>query len=456
MQKRSVNSRELVLSMLMEIYAQKEFSHILIHRLLDKYDYLPVRDKAFIKRLTEGTLERTLQLDYLIDCFSKVEVKKMKPFIRALLRMSVYQILYMDGVPDSAACNEAVKLAVNHKFSSLKGFVNGVLRSVIRNKEDLPWPEKEKDPIRWMTVHYSTPEWLIRFFLDQYGRERTFRILDAFQEERPVTVRIREDIGIEERKLLEERWKNCRIQSEAHPLLPYACDLKRLDGMNHLPGFEEGWVTVQDVGSMLVCEVAGIREGMKILDVCAAPGGKAVQAALKLKGSGQVLARDLTEYKVDFIQENARRQGINNLKTHVWDALCRDDERTAWADILFCDLPCSGLGVMGRKRDIKLRINIDNINEVVLLQKNILKTVWDYLKPGGILIYSTCTINQKENEEQVEWILKNFPFQVLSMKELLPESLKNQESPLGLQLFPGDYGTDGFFLAKLQRKVDGE
>lgn len=456
MQKTSVNTRELVLSMLMEIYAQKEFSHLLIRQLLDKYDYLPVRDKAFIKRVTEGTLERTLQLDYLIDCFSKVKVNKMKPFIRALLRMSVYQILYMDSVPDSAACNEAVKLAGSHKFSSLKGFVNGVLRAVVRNKEELPWPKKETDPIGWMSVFYSTPEWMIRFFLEQYGQERTESILTAFLEEQSVTVRIREELDDTQRKGLWERWESSQIQWKPHPLLPYAYSLKGLDGMNHLPGFEEGLVTAQDASGMLVCEVAGIRKNMRILDVCAAPGGKAVHAALKLQGTGQVLARDLTEYKVNFIRENAKRQRTENLKTHVFDALCRDEERIAWADILFCDLPCSGLGVMGRKRDIKSRVNIDAIEEVIGLQRQILETVWEYLKPGGILIYSTCTINRKENEEQVKWIRENLPFQVLSMQEYLPESLKNQESPLGLQLFPGDYGTDGFFLAKLQRKADGE
>ena len=378
-QNSSVNSREIVLTMLMEIYAQKEFSHILLRQVLDKYDYLPVQEKAFIKRLTEGTLERTLQLDYLINQFSKVEVKKMKPLIRALLRMSVYQILYMDSVPDSAACNEAVKLAGNHRFVSLKGFVNGVLRSIARQKDRLPWPEEEKDPLGWLSVLYSMPVWLVEFFRNQYGPERTRGILAALMEERPVTVRIREDLSIEEKQSLLKQWEEAGIQTQIHPLLNYAFVVKELDGVNNLPGFTEGKVAVQDVSSMLVAEAAGIKDEMHILDVCAAPGGKAVHAAQKLRGTGKVLARDLIEYKVDFIRENASRQQVENLTAQVWDALCKDEEHESWADLIFCDLPCSGLGIMGRKRDIKSRINMEEIEAVTELQRGILETIWGCL-----------------------------------------------------------------------------
>lgn len=450
-QKSSVNSRELVLSVLMEIYAKKEFSHLLLRQILEKYDYLPVNEKAFIKRLTEGTLERTLQLDYVINQYSKVEVKKMKPLIRALLRMSVYQLLYLDNVPDSAVCNEAVKLAQNHRFSSLKGFVNGVLRTIARQKDNLPLPDENEEPLTRLSILYSMPRWLVEFFVNRYGEEKTERLLAAFLKEHPVTVRLWEGLTLPQREELKLSWKEAGIRVFAHPLISYAYVVEKLDGLIHMAGFREGWIAAQDVSSMLVSEVAGIERDMQILDVCAAPGGKAVHAALKLDGTGQVLARDISENKVEYIRENALRQKVNNLVTEVWDATQPDETREKWADIVFCDLPCSGLGIMGRKRDIKYRLSPEHLKEVTLLQQKILAAVWPCVKPGGILIYSTCTINEEENEKQVQWFTENFPFQVVSMKDRLPKALQEEEGQWGLQLLPGVHETDGFFLAKLRR-----
>ena len=448
----SVNLRELVLSLLMEVYAQKEFSHILLHRVLDKYDYLTAKEKAFIKRLTEGTLERTLELDYIIDQYSKVKVRKMKPLIRALLRMSVYQLMYMDAVPDSAVCNEAVKLAVKHKFSSLKGFVNGVLRTIARNKERISYPGEEEQRAQYLSVRFSMPLWLVEHFEQEYTQEKTQQMLSAFLKEAPVTIRLKEELEDKCIQELEERWQAQGIKINPHPYLSYARRCERVEGLTRMEGFRQGWFTVQDVSSMLVTQTAGIRQGMNILDVCAAPGGKATHAAQKLKGSGLVLARDISEEKVELIRENAHRQQISNLRAEVWDALCPDEGKMAWADVLFCDLPCSGLGIMGKKKDIKYRITPESIEELVRLQQKILSVVWTYVKPGGIMMYSTCTINRKENEEQVRWITDQLPFEVISMKEELPQALKKEEGAFGLQLIPGIHETDGFFFAKLQRR----
>jgi len=450
-QSSSVNHRDLVLGMLMEIYGQKEFSHILLRQVLDKYDYLPGKEKAFMKRLTEGTLERTLELDYVINRFSRVPVSKMKPLIRALLRMSVYQLLYMDNVPDSAVCNEAVKLAASHRFTSLKGFVNGVLRSIARQKEEIPFPERKKEPLAYLSVKYSMPLWLTEHFQECYGEEITEKLLEAFLKERPVTVRVREDLTDEELETLKKSWASQQILAKPHPCLSYAYTLEGVEGLSNVAGFQEGLIGVQDVSSMLPVQVAGIEEGMRILDVCAAPGGKAVHAALKLRGTGQVLARDISSYKTALIEENARRQKLTNLQTEVWDATHEDADKENWADVLFCDLPCSGLGIMGRKRDIKYRIRPESLEELVLLQQKILTAVWPMVKPGGVLIYSTCTINEKENQKQIQWITENLPFETEAMKEL-PKELKAAEGPWGLQLLPGIQDTDGFFLAKLRRR----
>lgn len=446
-----MNTRDLVLSMLKEIYAGNEFSHILIRQVLDKYDYLEGSEKAFIKRLTEGTLERTIELDYVINQFSNTPVNKMKPLIRSLMRMSVYQILYMDSVPDSAACNEAVKLAALHKFTSLKGFVNGVLRNIARKKQEIIYPDKEKDFKQYISVTYSLPIWMVEHFIKEYGKEKAEKICAGLLQERPVTVRLKESLGTEEKQQLLESWKQQGIKTKQHHYLSYAYALEKTEGVKNIPGFEEGSFTVQDVSSMLVAQVAGIAPGMQILDVCAAPGGKATHAAEKLNRSGQVIARDLTEYKVDFIQENAKRLQLDNLWAEEWDALNFDKSKEEWADVVFCDAPCSGLGIMGKKRDIKYRLTQDSLKEVSFLQREIVSTVWKYVKKGGILMYSTCTINREENEKQVQWITKKLPFEVVSMKEELPKEVVTDESDFGLQLLPGIHETDGFFLCKLRR-----
>ena len=446
-----MNTRDLVLSMLKEIYAGNEFSHILLRQVLDKYDYLEGKEKSFIKRLTEGTLERTIELDYVIDQFSKTTINKMKPLIRALMRMSVYQILYMDSVPDSAVCNEAVKLAALHKFTSLKGFVNGVLRNIARNKEQIIYPEKEKDFKKYLSVTCSLPEWMTEHFIREYGEEKAEKICMGLLKERPVTVRLKESLTAEEKKPLLDTWKQQGIKVLQHPYLSYAYVLEKTEGVKNMIGFEEGMFTVQDVSSMLVAHAAGIKRGMKILDVCAAPGGKATHAAEKLERTGQVIARDLTEYKVNFIQENSDRLQITNLWAEEWDACVFDETKEEWADVVFCDAPCSGLGVMGKKRDIKYRLTEDSLKEVQTLQKQILNTVWKYVKKDGILMYSTCTINRDENEKQVQWMVENLPLEVVSIKEELPEELKEDVSEFGLQLLPGIHETDGFFICKLRR-----
>lgn len=446
-----MNTRDLVLSMLKEIYAGNEFSHILLRQVLEKYDYLEGNEKAFIKRLTEGTLERTIELDYVINQFSNTTVNKMKPLIRALMRMSVYQILYMDSIPDSAVCNEAVKLAALHKFTSLKGFVNGVLRNIVRNKENISYPEKERDLVKYLSITYSLPEWMVEHFLKEYGKEKAEKICKGLLQERPVTVRIKESLTAKEKQQLLERWKQQGIEINEHPYLPYAYVLEKTEGIKNMAGFEEGMFAVQDVSSMCVAHVAGIKPGMQVLDVCAAPGGKATHAAEKLNGTGQVIARDLTGYKVEFIQGNADRLQLDNLWAEEWDACVFDESKEQWADVVFCDAPCSGLGVMGKKRDIKYRLTPDSLKEVTVLQRDILNTVWKYVKKDGVLVYSTCTINKEENENQVQWIVENLPFEVVSMKEELPEEVKADEGNYGLQLLPGIHETDGFFLCKLRR-----
>lgn len=447
-------TRELVLDLLMEWEKTDAFSHHLIRQVLDKYDYLSGQEKSFMKRLAEGTLERQIELDYVINQFSSVPVKKMKPLIRNLIRMSVYQILYMDAVPDAAAVSEAVKLANKRKFTNLKGFVNGVLRNISKSKDSITYPDKEKDINTYLSVKYSMPMWLVEHWIAGYGEWQTEQLLGGLLQIRPVTVRVSKELSTAELEqwLKEVNATGARI--EEHPYLSNAFCLFDLEGIGNLPGYEEGYFVVQDVSSMLAVEAAGLKEGDKVIDLCAAPGGKTMYCAEKVGKTGWVESRDLTEFKVNQILDNVERMGLSQVGATVWDARVEDPMLIETADVVIADLPCSGLGVMGKKRDIKYRMSLESMDSLVQLQKDILKAAVKYVKPGGVLLYSTCTIHNKENQEMANWIADNFDFQLEDMTPYLPMLPKMETAADGyLQLLPGVHETDGFFFARLRRKT---
>lgn len=429
-----VNTRELALDTLIEVMERDQYSHLVLRSVLDKYAYLEKQERAFLTRLVEGTIERTVELDYVINTYSKVKVKKMKPLIRNLLRMSTYQLRYMDSVPDSAVCNEAVKLAKKRGFSQLSGFVNGVLRSMIREPERVKYPDEKKAPVQYLSVHFSMPEWIVEEWMETYGQEKTKALLQEFEKEQKLIVRT--NLNRTTPEALAEALKKQGITACQNKDLPYALALTGVDQLQMLPEFLAGDFYVQDISSMMVAETADVHPGDYVIDVCAAPGGKSTHIAELLNDTGQVEARDLTEYKVGLIRDNINRHGLSNMQAKVWDATVEDEASKEKADVLICDLPCSGLGVLGKKTDIRYKMTKEKQQELVLLQREILMAVRDYVKPGGTLVYSTCTINYEENEGNVEWFLDEFPYFSL-------ESMR--------QMFPGELGQDGFFIAKLKR-----
>lgn len=435
----SVNTRELILGILMEVTREETYSHLVIRAVLEKYQYLDKRERAFITRVAEGTIQHMIELDYIINQFSKVKVNKMKPVIRNILRMSVYQLKYMDSVPASAACNEAVKLARKKGFSSLSGFVNGVLRNISRNLESITYPDEQAAPVTAMSVRYSMPEWIVEQWLREYGAEKTKAILRAFLVETPITIRTDlSKITPEElrERLISEGVTVEPLDAEKYPGLSYAFAISDFDYLNGLSSFREGLFYVQDISSMMVAEYAAPKVEDYCIDVCAAPGGKSIHLAEKLAGTGHVEARDLTGYKVGLIQENIDRHQLGNITAKLADATVFDEASVGQADILIADLPCSGLGILRKKTDIKYRMSSKQQEELVTLQRRILDTVHAYVKPGGTLIYSTCTIHRGENEDNVAWFVDKYPqFQVIETKQMFPEET------LG----------DGFFIAKLVR-----
>lgn len=435
--------REIILEILMEVLEKKQYSHIVLSQALSKYQYLQKQDRSFIKKIVDGTIEYLIQIDYIINSFSNTKVAKMKPIIRTILRMSVYQICYMDRVPDSAACNEAVKLAERRGFKTLKGFINGVLRTVSREKEKLVF---ESDSVR-----YSMPEWIIDLFRANYDEATVHRILSGFLEEPPLTVRCNLNKASLStiRESLETQGVSIKESGYSEKIL---C-LSGVDYLDSLPAFREGLIQVQDLSSSLAGDAAGIKKGDRIIDVCAAPGGKSLHAADLLEGSGMVEARDVSEAKVALIEENIERTGCSNIRTRVMDALLYDEESANQADVLLADLPCSGLGIIGRKPDIKYNMTPDKIENLAKLQREILSVVHRYVKPGGTLVYSTCTIDKKENEDNVRWFQENYSFEPVDISGRLGSDMKADTMKDGyIQFLPGVHPCDGFFIAVMKRK----
>lgn len=446
-----VNTRELILEILLQINEEGEHSHIAIRNALSKYQFLPKQDRAFITRVCEGTLEYRIYIDYIIDSFSKIKVDKMKPPIREILRSAVYQLRFMDRVPDSAVCNEAVKLTQRKGFYNLKPFVNGVLRTVIRQAEQLEYPPRERNLVRYLSIRYSMPETLVLRWLNDYGEQTTEKMLADFLEEKPLTIRCRTYLNSVEDTCASLRSQGVTV--EPAPYLPYA---RRISNFNHilaLDAFIQGRIQVQDVSSMLVAEIADPKKGDYVIDLCAAPGGKSLHIGDKMEGFGTVDARDISPYKVGLIEENIRRTGSINVQARVQDATVFDVDSECLADIVLADVPCSGYGVIGKKPEIKYRSTLQKQEELVILQRNILDKAAEYVKPRGTLIFSTCTVAKEENEENMMWFMNNHPFKLESIDPYLPDELKSESTALGyLQLLPGVHGTDGFFIAKFRRK----
>lgn len=441
------DTRDIVLSVLMDIEVNNTFSNIAINKALRQNQFSDKTDRAFITRLAEGVTEYRLALDYIINQFSKTKINKCKPLIRCLLRMGVYQIIYMDSVPDSAACNEAVKLAKKHGFGSLSGFVNGVLRNIARNKELIEYPSEEGNKAEYLSVKYSIPVWLSEKLLRDYPNEGEQIIAGSFAD-RGTTIRVNtlKTTTDELKKLLTDSG----ITALDGIYDDKALIIKGYDFIRKVPGYRQGFFTVQDESSMCAVRAAGIKPGDIVIDVCAAPGGKTTAAAEYLEGQGMVYSMDISEDKLELIEENTDRLGIRNVRISRHDATepltnaslkigTEADEHTlaeGFADVVIADLPCSGLGIIGRKNDIKYRLDKKQLSELVSLQRSILDVVCRYVKPGGTLLYSTCTINPNENQDNVKGFLEKHKDYELVSERLFLQGIDK---------------CDGFYYAELRK-----
>ena len=453
------NPRAVVLDILIEVLEHGGFSHQTIYRLLNEEGFTS-KERAFAVRLARGTIENALLLDDCIDQVSKTPVRKMKPLVRNVLREAVYQIRFMDNVPDSAAVNEAVKLMRKRGLSQLSGFVNGVLRGYLRARDAGKEPQPRTDEAR-----YSTPQWILDLWQESYPSEMK-SILEGLNQKPDLTVvvntrkisaedlisRLREE-GVEAELLETEQVEAELLETEQFCTVTgqpgsksegpggrqksSSLDKIRLNSsvdLERLPEFKEGLFYVQDLSSMLPAEAvmenlsqaddqgsykqtddqgsykqADTQAPLTVIDLCSAPGGKSINMSLLLGENANIISRDQSEEKIGKIRENAARLGISNIHPQVWDGTKTDPDMIGKADVILADLPCSGLGVFNRKPDIKYRVNEKDLQELQNLQREILTASLPYLKDGGLLVYSTCTVNPGENQENRDWILREAP-----------------------------------------------
>lgn len=439
-----MNLRWIVLKILDAI----EFEGIFVHEAIDKFtddDQLTKQDRGFIKRVVFGVIEHRIYIDYILNQYSKVKVKKMKPAIRHIMRLSVYQLMFMENIPESAVCNEAVKLVKKRKMFKLGGFVNGVLRAIVRSKESIKLPDPKSNLAEYLSVKYSYEKNLVDFLLKEMSAETLEAFLGVSNEEAPMTIRV--NASKCSKNELVAKLKLEGVEVTPGEWLDEALHISGFDRLTKLCSFNDGLFQVQDESSMLVSTV-GLEPGMaKVIDVCSAPGGKTLHAADKLGMDGKVFAYDVSAYKLELIRENVERLGYKSIEVNLGDGTIYNESLKEEGDLVIADVPCSGLGIIRKKPDIKWHITPERIESLTQLQRTIVQNVKSYVKPGGVLIYSTCTVTHSENEANVQWFLdnnKNFELQKI-------DGPYADEATGMIKLLPKSEGPDGFFIAKMRR-----
>ncbi|MDR2903693.1 MAG: 16S rRNA (cytosine(967)-C(5))-methyltransferase RsmB, partial [Clostridiales bacterium] len=407
---KKANEREIAVYALMDITVDGGYNNIVLRKTLGRNDALSQTQKAFITELVNGALRNLLFIDEIINQFASVKTKKMKPLILNILRISVYQIKWMDKTPDFAVLNEAVNIARTKGFANLTGFVNGVLRNMLRNLDQIVLPDRAKTPVRHLSVRYSYPVGLTEKLIDYFGGDvdRTEQMMIANNRPPKLTVCVNPLKTTAE--ALAARLAEEGAAVAPGQLSPYALHLSGTANMAKLPAFQEGLFHVIDESAMLSVQLLNPKKGQTMLDLCSAPGGKAFFAGYLMRNEGEIIAADIHEHKIALIEASAARLGLDIIKTALSDATVFHEEFEEKADVLLIDAPCSGLGLVRKKPDIKYTKTVEDISALARLQRELLAASWRYVKKGGTLVYSTCTLTKEENEDNMNWFMANFPF----------------------------------------------
>ena len=424
-----MNARETAINILVSVLNGGSYSNISVHKELSAGN-LSMPDKSLATALVYGVLDRKITLDYIISQYVKMRVEKIKPITANALRIALYQILFMDKIPDSAAVNESVNIVKKSKERFNASFVNGVLRSYLREPVGLPLGKSAED----LSIIYSCPIWIVESFISDYGFDACAALLNEAVKKPPIYLRVNtlktDSQGLIE-ALKEENITAVKCDTENALTVNSAIDI-----VNTKP-YTDGLFHVEDLASQKMIENIGFKENMRILDICSAPGGKAFTMAQYLKNNGEIIACDLYEHRVNLIKRGAARLGLTAVKPLICDATVFNEDLGEF-DAVLCDVPCSGLGVIRRKPEIKYKkIDSKDYENLIITQQTILENADKYLKPGGKLIYSTCTLKKAENSGQISDFL---------------DKHRNYDVKYNVNYMPHIDGTDGFYYAVLYKK----
>ena len=428
-------ARNIALKSLYEINIKQAYSNIVLDKFINENrEKLSNLDINFISELVYGVVTWKLTLEYIIQKYSKTKIKKMSDWVKNILYLGSYQIIFLDKVPKSAAVNESVNLCKKYNFKSV-GLVNAILRKI--EKSDYKEISNITNSITRISLKYSMPEWIVKKFCDEYGEEETANICQNLNLRPNISVRINRlkgkmDLG--EKGILE--------------------DFRTITGTKNITKtkeYIEGNITIQDEAAGLSSFVLAPKEGEIVLDACSAPGGKTTYLAELMHNKGKIVAWDIYEERLKQVEQNAKRLGIDIIQTEVHDATKLKEEYVEKFDKILLDVPCLGLGVIRRKPDIKWNRQEEDIKEISDIQFNILKTCSKYLKKNGTLVYSTCSMLKEENDAIIEKFIKEEKFETVNIEEQIPNEFSKITTNNMVQFLPSQ-NHDGFFITMLKRK----
>ncbi|WP_456275543.1 16S rRNA (cytosine(967)-C(5))-methyltransferase RsmB [Bacillus sp. AK128] len=448
---RTKSVREVVIDLLVQIEKSQAYSNLLLNQAIKQHQVNP-KDTGLLTEIVYGTLQRKLTLDFFLEPYIKKQ-KKLDDWVKILLRITVYQMHYLDRVPDRAAIYEAVEIAKKRGHKGIASMVNGVLRSIQRN--DFRSFDEIQNPVEKLAIEMSFPIWMVARWVKQYGLEETKKLCEETLLPPVPSARINSSLTTTQQVI--DELEEAGIQARTGHLSKDAIIIDK-GNFAYTSAYEKGFLTIQDESSMLVGRALGPKENDVVLDSCAAPGGKTTHIAELLENTGKVISVDLHDHKVKLINDQVRRLQLTNVETIVMDSRRLDEKYEPESfDRILVDAPCSGLGVIRRKPDIKYQKVENDIQSLASIQLKILEAVAPLLKKGGTLIYSTCTMDKEENDEVVESFLKTQSTfeRDSSLAERLPEKIRGNAEYNGaqIQILPHHFGTDGFFISSLRKRV---
>ncbi len=440
-----INPREIAVQALLEI--EQKYNTMVLRKLLRQNGAMLPKDRAFVTEIVNGSLRNLYYIDFVINAVSNTKTQKIKPYLLAVLRTAVYQIYFMK-VPENAVCDEAVKLVKKRGLHSLSGFVNAVLRNIIRKKDEIRLPDEKQCPVAYLSLKYSHPEWLLKMWLHQYDYDFVKELCKQNNMPPDVTIVINPLRTTTEQLAKELEQQGVLVKKGMYQNVLH---LSKTADIAKLKAFQQGKFHVQDESSVTAVEVLAPQPQEKILDMCAAPGGKSFLMAEKMQNKGLICAYDIHAHKLELLQEGAERLGLSIIQTKEQDGTVFQQEQQEAFDRVLVDAPCSGLGLIRKKPDIRLKKDGNVIDALLPIQREILMQAAKYVKQDGILVYSTCTLCKKENEKNVEWFLQQHKDFELELP-LLPITTMMETQQKIITLYPHIHHTDGFFIARFRRK----